>query len=58
MKRVCTTLASLAVGGLLGYEFKARWKDKPVHATGPIYSNRPSEIMKYGFPGSANVKVQ
>ena len=59
MKRLFTTIASLAVGGFIGCEYQARWQEKPTgtQAAGPVFPNRPTEIMKYGFPGSTNIKV-
>jgi len=55
--KVCRTFATLAIGGFIGHEFSARWKDKLVHAAGPLFPHRPTEIMKYGFPSSTNIKV-
>ena len=57
MKRVFTTLTTLAIGGFIGSEYQKKWKNNYVYAAGPIVPNRSTEIMKYGFPSSNNIKV-
>ena len=56
MKRFCATLTSLAIGGFLGCEYHKKLSEKYALAAAPV-TNRPTEIMKYGFPSTNNLKV-
>ena len=59
MKRIFTTLTTLAVGGYIGCEYQKKWKHDYIyaHAAAPLVPNRSTEIMKYGFPSSNIIKV-
>ena len=61
-KRICGTIATLAIGGLAGSELQKRWANsrtlfKIAEAAMPLLPTRPTEIMKYGFPSNTNLKV-
>ncbi|XP_076822100.1 endonuclease G, mitochondrial-like isoform X2 [Clavelina lepadiformis] len=62
-KRICGTIATLAIGGLAGSELQKRWANsriffKNAEAAMPLLPTRPTEIMKYGFPSNTNLKMR